>query len=207
MRYRSITVLLPLLTILAFGVVGCAASAQGTSGDRITQKDCIMKMDLSDSDTLNAWQVVNDGVMGGLSQGARFAEENYMVFRGIINTNGGGFSSIRTAMRPGQLSDAEGIRLRIRSDGRDYKMTFRTSERWRGRSVSYQAAIPITPAGEWADVLLPFDALDTTVFGRRVRVDPFDKSDVRELGIILADGRDGPFRLEVRSLGCATKET
>jgi len=206
MRYRPLTFALFLLIVPVFGMVGCNATAQVSSEGSITQKDCRMKMDLSDSDTLNAWQVVNDGVMGGLSQGARFAEEDYMVFRGVINTNGGGFSSIRTRMKPGQLSGAEGIRLRIRSDGRDYKMTFRTSERWRGRSVSYQAPIPDTPAREWADVLVPFNALETTVFGRRVRVDPFDKSDVRELGIILADGRDGPFRLDVRSLECAAKK-
>lgn len=196
----------PYFGRLLIGAVMAFASAHVLFATPKAQKDCTMKMDLSDPDTLTTWRVVNDGVMGGLSQGARFSEGDYMVFRGVINTNGGGFSSIRTRMQPGQLSGAEGIRLRVRSDGREYKMTFRTSERWRGRSVSYQASIPTTPAGEWADVLVPFGALDTSVFGRRVRVDPFDKSDVRELGIILADGRDGPFRLDVRSFECAAKE-
>jgi hypothetical protein len=161
-----------------------------------------MNIDFSNSDAVSPWQIVNDGVMGGLSQGTRFAEDAHMVFRGVINTNGGGFSSLRRRMSPGDLSGATGITLRVRGDGRDYKMTFRTSERWRGRSVSYQASIPSMTTGEWADVTVPFADMRTSVFGRTVRANPFDPSDVREMGIILADGIDGPFSLHVRNLGC-----
>jgi hypothetical protein len=84
-------------------------------------------------------------------------------------------------------------------------MTFRTSERWRGRSVSYQASIPNTTPGEWADVRVPFADMQTSVFGRTVRAAPFDPSDVREIGIILADGIDGPFHLDIQSLSCVSE--
>lgn len=161
-----------------------------------------MKIDFSDPDAIAPWQIVNDGVMGGLSQGTRFAQDGHMVFRGIINTNGGGFSSLRRSMPVGTLADAAGLRLKIRSDGRDYKLTFRTSERWRGRSVSYQASIPTPTAGDWSEVTVPFVDMRTSVFGRAVRAAPFDPSDVREMGIILADGIDGPFTLDVQSLSC-----
>lgn len=159
-----------------------------------------MMMDLSDTDTISQWRVVNDGVMGGRSDGTRFAEDDYMVFTGRIVTKGGGFSSIRVPMAPGDLSGATGLTLRLRSDGRAYRMTFRTSERWRGRSVSYQAEIPAVEPGDWTDVVVPFDRMNTTVFGRTVRAAPFDPSDVREMGIILADGQDGPFRLDVAKI-------
>lgn len=163
-----------------------------------------MKIDFSNPDTIAPWQIVNDGVMGGLSQGTRFAEDDHMVFRGVINTNGGGFSSLRRRMAQDALSETVGLRLRVRSDGRDYKLTFRTSERWRGRSVSYQASIPTTTAEEWNEVTVPFSGMRTSIFGRTVRVAPFDPSDVREMGIILADGIDGPFKLDVKSISCIT---
>lgn len=163
-----------------------------------------MKIDFSNPDTIAPWQIVNDGVMGGLSQGTRFAEGDHMVFRGVINTNGGGFSSLRRRMAQDALSETVGLRLRVRSDGRDYKLTFRTSERWRGRSVSYQASIPTTTAEEWTEVTVPFSGMRTSIFGRTVRAAPFDPSDVREMGIILADGIDGPFKLDVKSISCIT---
>ena len=183
-----------------------SASAEA-SNDPITptsQEPCAMNIDFSNPDAVSPWQIVNDGVMGGLSQGTRFAEDAHMVFRGVINTNGGGFSSLRRRMSPGDLSGATGITLRVRGDGRDYKLTFRTSERWRGRSVSYQASIPSMTPGDWADVTVPFADMRTSVFGRTVRANPFDQSDVREMGIILADGIDGPFHLDVKSLSCVT---
>ncbi|MGB3455431.1 MAG: CIA30 family protein [Litorimonas sp.] len=172
---------------------------------------CRLSADFSDPASLEPWRIVNDGVMGGLSQGTRFHEgekgNGAMVFAGTINTNGGGFSSLRAGLAPGALSDTEGLRLRVRSDGRAYKMTFRTSERWRGRSVSYQTPIPQTSPGDWAEVTVPFDAMDTSVFGRTVRAAPFDPADAREIGIILADGIDGPFRLEVAYMACRDAHT
>lgn len=165
-----------------------------------------MKIDFSDPEAASPWQIVNDGVMGGLSQGTRYAEDDHMVFRGVINTNGGGFSSLRRPMSPGDLNGATGIALNVRTDGRDYKLTFRTSERWRGRSVSYQASIPITTPGEWADATVSFADMRTSIFGRTVRAAPFDPSDVREMGIILADGVDGAFQLDMQSLTCVTKD-
>ncbi|GHA89146.1 hypothetical protein GCM10009069_10260 [Algimonas arctica] len=176
---------------------GAASPTQSLQPER-----CAMNIDFSNSNSVAPWQIVNDGVMGGLSQGTRFAEGDHMVFRGVINTNGGGFSSLRRRLSPGDLSATTGLRLTVRSDGRDYKMTFRTSERWRGRSVSYQAPIPTTPTGDWVDVTVSFADMATSVFGRNVRVAPFDPSDVREMGIIIADGIDGDFKLGVRRLSC-----
>ena len=164
---------------------------------------CGMTLDFSEETEVSQWRTVLDGVMGGRSSGARYAEDDHMVFRGVINTNGGGFSSIRRSMVPGQMAGAENLRLRVKSDGRAYKLSFRTSENRYRRPVSYQIPIPQTPPGEWTTITAPLRDFNTTIFGRRVKADPFDASDVREMGIILADGIDGPFRIEVAELGCA----
>ena len=47
------------------------------------------------------WYVVNDNVMGGRSEGDFEVGQGELRFAGRTNTNGGGFSSIRT--RPVQL--------------------------------------------------------------------------------------------------------
>jgi NADH dehydrogenase [ubiquinone] 1 alpha subcomplex assembly factor 1 len=205
MRTRDISPC--VLVFMMIAAAACSATAKTESTSLNLEETCAMKIDFSNPDSVSPWQIVNDGVMGGLSQGARFAEDGHMVFRGIINTNGGGFSSLRRRMEPGDLANTSGLKLKVRSDGRDYKLTFRTSERWRGRSVSYQASIPTTAADAWAEVTVPFTDMRTSVFGRTVRAAPFDPSDVREMGIILADGVDGPFKLDVQSVSCAADTT
>jgi len=199
MRLRHIS-----LSLLVVTVSGAAVAKSGPVPS-VRDESCFMKIDFSNTDNVSPWRIVNDGVMGGLSEGTRFAEEGHMVFRGIINTNGGGFSSLRRRMVPGDLANTSGLKMKLRSDGRDYKLTFRTSERWRGRSVSYQASIPATDADTWTEVTVPFTNMRTSVFGRPVRAAPFDPSDVREMGIIIADGIDGPFNLNVQSLSCIPK--
>ena len=61
-------------------------------------------------DSFDRWVVVNDGVMGGRSIG-QLAEAGGGVVRfdGTINTNGGGFSLIRTSSLRGEESLAESL--------------------------------------------------------------------------------------------------
>jgi hypothetical protein len=160
-------------------------------------EECEMYTKFETASEQQAWWPINDGVMGGLSSGGPRFEDGNMVFQGIINTNGGGFSSIRSGVEQGALASSSGIKMRVRSDGRAYKLTLRSNAAWRGRRVSFQAPIPQTSPGEWTEVEIPFPDLKGTIFGRPVRGAKFDKSRVVELGIIIADGQDGPFRLDI----------
>lgn len=183
--------------MLRFGLIALVIFMMFTSAASGEVKACDMYMNFETSAEAQSWRAVNDGVMGGLSSGGPRFENGHMIFQGIINTNGGGFSSVRSPVLKGALSDASGINLRVRSDGRDYKLTLRSSAAWRGRRVSFQASIPRSEVGEWAEVFVPFSKLRGTIFGRSIRGAIFDKDAVVELGIILADGQDGPFRLDV----------
>ena len=147
-----------------------------------------------------AWRTVNDGVMGGRSSGGSVVMDGELVFEGVINTNGGGFSSVRREMPVGALEGAEALTLSVRSDGRSYRLIARNDVRHAGRAVSWQADIPQTEPGEWASARVPFDAFRPSVFGRQVPAGPFRPETVNELGFIIADGVDGPFSLRVRSI-------
>lgn len=164
-----------------------------------------MKIDFEKQQNMGRWVAVNDGVMGGRSSGGPAMADDFMVFEGVINTNGGGFSSVRRAMEPGELSGMSGFAMRVRSDGRGYKLTMRSDARYRFRRVSFQAPIPATTPGEWEDVFIPFDALDASIFGRKVYGASFNADAVQEIGIIIADGIDGSFRLDVKTVeACQT---
>ena len=156
-----------------------------------------MKIDFSNSQQIGAWQAVNDGVMGGRSSGGPRFDDGVMTFEGVINTNGGGFSSLRAGVQDGLLEGQTGLKMRVKSDGRDYKLTLRTDSFYRGRSVAFQAAVPLTQAGEWAEVNISFLDFVPSIFGRPLRGPVFMPEETRSIGIIISDGKDGPFRLEV----------
>jgi len=167
-----------------------------------TSAPCDMRLDFSSEPEVSKWRPVLDGVMGGRSTGVRFSDNDHMTFKGIINTNDGGFSSLRRQMTPGTMTGATRLKLRLRQDGRNYKLIFRTNERFRGRRVSYQLPIPQTPLGIWTDISIPLSNFRTSVFGRAVPAAQFDPAQVQEIGFIIADGVDGPFQFDVGAISC-----
>ena len=66
------------------------------------------------------WMVVNDKVMGGRSEGGYSFDKKRLIFSGNTNTNGGGFSSIRTIPLDFYLEDKTGLHIRYKGDGRTY---------------------------------------------------------------------------------------
>ena len=138
------------------------------------------------------WFVVNDDVMGGRSRSAATVAGSQLTFTGAINTNGGGFASVRTAPEPLELSAFDGVRLRVRGDGRTYKFRLTTDE----SRISYMAPFT-TQAGEWLEVDLDFAEFLPSWRGRRLHRPPVDPATIDSVGFMLSDRRDGPFQLEV----------
>jgi len=103
------------------------------------------------------WYVVNDNVMGGRSEGDFRIGDGELHFAGSTNTNGGGFSSIRTKPLDLDLSPYAGIRLRVKGDGRRYTWRLATDARWRGGEIGYWADFE-TRDGEWHTVDVPFSS-------------------------------------------------
>ena len=156
-----------------------------------------MNISFNSPETTRAWQAVNDGVMGGRSSGGPSFDGGVMTFSGVINTNGGGFSSVRAGLQDGILAGQSGIKMRVKTDGRAYKLTLRSDAFFRGRNVAFQAPVPQTARGEWAEVTIPFLDLRPSIFGRPLRGPKFEPSEARSIGLILSDGQDGPFAFEV----------
>ena len=86
------------------------------------------------------WGAVDDVVMGGVSQSNIRLGDNQAIFSGIVSTeNNGGFASVRTRNfdTPLDLSDYEGIELRVIGDGKRYKFIARCEGKWDGVGYCY----------------------------------------------------------------------
>ena len=147
-------------------------------------------------DTVAAWQIVNDDVMGGCSRSQFVRGEGTAIFAGELSLqNNGGFASVRSP--PARLFGTEGIGLgiRIRGDGRTYRLTARMQPSF--ERALYQAPFA-TLAGEWQDHLFYCRDFAASFRGRNLPDEPpLDLAQVTSVGFLIADQQAGPFRLEV----------
>lgn len=143
------------------------------------------------------WRVVDDAVMGGRSRGRLTLGEHSILFAGTTDTDGGGFSSIRSAERLLELDADAGLRLRIRGDGRTYTVRLTTSvtRTWR-RRPSFWADFE-TRGGDWEVIDVPFSRFRPRWRGTWLEGPALDPGTVDSLGVMIYDGREGPFRLEL----------
>lgn len=142
------------------------------------------------------WYVVNDNVMGGRSQGDFDHEADTLHFAGRTNTRGGGFSSIRTKPLQLDLSEYEGIQLRIKGDGRRYTWRLTSTARWRGRQVSYWANFE-TENGAWSTARIPFSSFVPRFRGVELDGPALDPVQITGMGLMIYDNQDGPFELDL----------
>ncbi|UCC25635.1 MAG: CIA30 family protein [Gemmatimonadales bacterium] len=153
-------------------------------------------LDFADA-TPPRFQPVDDRVMGGRSMSRmRTGDAGVGIFEGVLSpVHDGGFASVRANLESLDLSDGAGIVLRVRGDGRRYRVTLRNDRRMSG--TNHQARLE-PPADDWAEVVIPFGDFRPRLRGREVPdAAPLDPSRIRQVGFVISDGQAGPFRLEV----------
>lgn len=151
-------------------------------------------LNFNDPQEATHWFIVNDSVMGGVSTAQGLIQDGTLTFAGNISLeNNGGFSSIRRQFDQ-SLASFDGLRVRLRGDGRSY--LFRMNDFTNGRNVSHEQPFA-TVAGEWVEVELPFAGFTPQFRGRPIDHPPLDVTRLTSLGVMLREKDEGAFRLEI----------
>lgn len=156
--------------------------------------------DFTDPETVRLFRSINDGVMGGVSTGSLVAREGEgAVFRGIVSfDNNGGFASVRSVPGEFRLAGHQGFTLRVKGDGKTYKILLKTSAALDG--VQYQARFQPPPA-VWKWLSIPFSSFVPAFRGRVLTDgDPLDPARVVTVGLMISDRQEGPFSLTLSSV-------
>lgn len=150
------------------------------------------------SDSAQDWYVINDGVMGGLSESQVTLGPEGLIFQGEVSLeNNGGFASMRSKTRPLQLDRFAGLRLHLRGDGHQYQLRLRQSEA--SREVAYVASFDTSGEEEWVE--LSFEQFQPRFRGREVpEAPPLPLGDIHHLSFLIAGKQAGPFRLEIQEI-------
>jgi NADH dehydrogenase [ubiquinone] 1 alpha subcomplex assembly factor 1 len=154
-------------------------------------------LDFAGPEAARRWQAVNDGVMGGVSDGRfKVTDEGTLEFCGTLSLeNNGGFASVRTRPTNLAIKAKDVLVVRVKGDGRQYVLNVYTNSR--RRAFSYRAPLPTT-RDEWTEVEIPLADFIPTAFGRRVQgMGPIEPSQINGLGFMLSDKKPGEFQMQV----------
>ena len=156
----------------------------------------IVIFDFEKDSAKTAWRVVNDGVMGGLSESDFQTSQGHGIFSGIVSLdNNGGFASVRSSIKPTEIEGCNNIFMRILGDGKRYKFTIRTNGNFDG--VNYQQSFS-TVKGEWKLIKLPLNKFTPTYHGRVLANKPeLTAEKIASLGFMISDKQAGPFKLKI----------
>jgi NADH dehydrogenase [ubiquinone] 1 alpha subcomplex assembly factor 1 len=154
-------------------------------------------LDFARPESADRWQAVNDGVMGGISDGRfKVTTDKTLEFFGTLSLeNNGGFASVRTKPAALGIQAGDALVVRVKGDGREYMLNIYTKSR--RMAFSYRAPLP-TVKDEWREVEIPLADLIPTAFGRRVQgMGPVEADQINGLGFMLSDKQAGPFTMQV----------
>ena len=151
-------------------------------------------MDFSNPNTLRDSWIVNDGVMGGVSQSSLRQDEDGMFFEGVVSLeNNGGFASMRSSVRFPQGTQL--IELLAKGDGKRYKLVLRTELAPRVTYVADFIALPT-----WQTYRFNLSQFKSTFRGRDVNAPALSFSDVIDFGILISNNQAGSFAIQLKTL-------
>jgi len=185
--------------IMVFGLLLIALPGLSPNAADPDPRRELMLTDFSPDSPDLGWYVQNDNVMGGRSEGGFEQGPGELLFAGSTNTNGGGFSSIRTQPFKLDLSEYDGIQLRVKGDGRRYTWQLQTNALYRDYRVSYWADFETTK-DEWSTVNIPFANFYPQFRGFKLDGPELNTSEITELGLYIYDKLDGPFELHLDNI-------
>jgi len=155
-------------------------------------------IDFSSPDEQDRWELINDAVMGGISESRiSITEQNTAIFQGTVSLeNNGGFSSLRTNAGEFDLALYKGLMVRVKGDGKDYRLRLKMDTSFEG--IAYQVHFS-TEQDKWIIARLPFEAFTPVFRGQVIEDAPkLDLSGIQRIGFMIADKQAGIFRLEIQ---------
>jgi hypothetical protein len=157
-----------------------------------------MVFDFSPSSDMSNWRIVDDGVMGGLSQGhIDLNEKGHAVYHGKISLqNNGGFSSLRYRPEPFELSNETHLVLRVKGDGKKYQFRIKSRARDSYSYIHYHKT-----SGEWETIRLPLSEFSPSFRGRRLDRPNYPAETVAEIGILIGNKKAEPFEIQIDWVG------
>lgn len=156
-----------------------------------------MKVDFGRYKDGERWNIINDGVMGGLSEGETWTTGDGVTFKGTVSLqNNGGFSSYKGPFNKMDLSKYKKVIVKYRSKGYTMAMTLEMDRRW--FLPYYKRDLPATD-WKWVKEEIAFSEFVKYSVGRKRPGAPTieELKKMLRLGFITNEKRAGDFKIEI----------
>ena len=144
------------------------------------------------SKDLKQWFIVNDDVMGGISE-SNFSinKDGYGIFQGNISIeNNGGFCSIRHDLSRKYIGNNKVLKLKIKGDEKDYQLRIKAD---RNDYFSFIATFKTT--GEWEEIIIPLKEMYPSFRGRKLNMQNFNNNYFEEIAFLVGNKKNEKFKL------------
>ena len=154
----------------------------------------ILIYDFTSESTLENWWIVNDGVMGGLSEGEMYIdEEGHAVFTGKVRLeNNGGFTSIRYDIDTKNIENKTFATIRLKGDGKRYQFRVKTD-----RDDWFSYIYHFETSGDWETIRIPLAEMKPSFRGRELERPNYPVEQLSEITFLIANKKAESFRLEM----------
>lgn len=153
-----------------------------------------MIVDFSRTSNISSWRVVDDVVMGGVSQG-NFKinnDGNGLYFGEVSLENNGGFSSLRCRFEKIDVSKFSKVILKIKGDGKNYQ--FRVKDKYRNY---YSYVKEFSTSNEWQLITINLSEMHPQFRGRKLDMNNFSSETIEEIAILIGNKKAQNFQLEI----------
>jgi hypothetical protein len=161
-------------------------------------KNHTMIIDFKQPSEWTQWQIVNDGVMGGKSQGTIKTMGDHGVFSGDISLeNNGGFSSTLREIKPLEQGFNH-LLIDIKGDGLTYQL--RAVVYINGYRLPYKHDFTTTDQKR-KQLRLPLANFEASFRGRIISdAPPLASENIAEIGVLITNKTAGQFNLHIHSV-------
>lgn len=151
-----------------------------------------MIFNFSKDANIESWNIEDDQVMGGVSQGKfEITPEGHGLFHGEVSLeNNGGFSSVQHRFSPISVKSDDKIRIKLKGDGKRYQFRVKHQLSDYASYITY-----FETSGEWQDIELRLGDLYPTYRGRELDRPNFDHDTIEEVRFLIGNKKPQSFRL------------
>jgi NADH dehydrogenase [ubiquinone] 1 alpha subcomplex assembly factor 1 len=143
---------------------------------------------------IDKWFVVNDNVMGGLSNSSMsFTENETLVFKGKVSLdNNGVFASVRLNTRNLKIKEGQKLKLVLIGDSKEYQIRIKPYSNY---NYNYSRSIKTTNSKQ--TIIIPLNEFSAQFRGRKLKMSNFNYEKLSEIGILIGNKKNEDFRLEI----------
>lgn len=159
--------------------------------------DPLILVDFSLKKKVGSWQIVDDVVMGGRSNGNFFiSEEGHGVFYGRVSLeNNGGFSSLRYRCKTLRTEGFAKAVIKLIGDGKKYQFRIKSEQSERH---AYIAVFQTT--GDWQTVEINLSEMYPAFRGMKMNLPNYPAKQLEEIAFLIGNKVEEDFKLEIATI-------